>query len=278
MVYTYNREAQDKYSPSSREPFLTLDKDKLFAMDTKKDHQYRLRIMTYWSKAGLFALGAKVHFGVGIDKRSVVCPNMIGDGICPFCQVQAKIRGDKKYEMDSSEVRVKFRYYSNIVNMETLSKGVVVWSYGPQIFFPIKQIMDSGEYGDITHPVEGRDLLIKREIRMGRVVDAVYPAGNPTPIADENWLDQLVNLDTILPEPDIKLVEKLFKSHPWKVYEPTQRFVVPNTVEREQENLAEPAKPSPSIPVSQNQDVSPDSRMDRVKRLEEKLRSSHNLE
>lgn len=219
MPFAYKKEAQDKYSQSTFEPFIKVDKDKQFSLDPKKDGDYRVRLMPPWSQEGVFAKGTKVHFFVGSEKQTVICPNTLGKDLCLFCKVHGLIKSDPMYLADTADIRPNYRYYSNVVDMKNPGKGVMLWSYGPQIFFPLKKVQDSGEWGDITDPVGGYDILISRQVR-GKVADAVNPAPRPSAISDENWLDQLINVDEILPDVDEGLVKRLFNSHPWKVYEP----------------------------------------------------------
>lgn len=240
--FKYNKEGQDKNTQGNFEPFLNIDKKKTFRLDYKKDGDYKLRLLPPWSNEGAFAKGVLVHFGVGLQKKTVICPNMIGDDLCPYCHIHAIIKSEEIYQADSDAIRATAQYYSNIVNMKDTASGVLVWGYGAQLFFPIKKIQDSGEFGDITDPEEGREILINRQVR-GKVSDSVYPAGKISMIQNPDWLDDIVDLDTILPEVDKALVEKLFKSQPWKVYEPKTRVqgadlktseTKPDVVEREE--------------------------------------------
>lgn len=227
--YKYNKDAQDKYSQSAFERFLKISKEEEFALDPKKDGDYLVRAMPPWSAEGVFAKGTKVHFRVGLESRTVVCPTVLGEVGCNFCYVHAEIKADERFKLDSAAIRPNFRYVSNMVNMNE-AKRVQVWSYGPQIFFPIKKIQDGGQFGDLTDPIEGRDIIINRQVR-GKVTDSVYPSPKMTALINPDWLDQIYNLDKVIPDVDEKLVKRLFDSHPWKVYEPNNKnrvISVPN--------------------------------------------------
>lgn len=219
--FKYNKEAQDAYSQGNFERLLKVPKEKEFSLDSKKDGDYKLRIMPPWSKEGAFARGSKIHYNVGVEKQHIVCPNTVGDNLCPFCYHHALIKSDEMYQADSNSIRPAYRYFSNVVDMNNPKGGVKVWSYGPNIYYPIKKLQDSGEFGDLTDPIEGHDIIINRQVR-GKITDSVFPTNKITALLDPDWLDQIVDLDTILPEVDQGLVDRLFKSHPWKVYEPKQ--------------------------------------------------------
>jgi len=218
-VFAYKKEAQDKYGQKSFEPFIKVPKEKQFALDAKSDGDYEVRLMPPWSSEGIFAKGTIIHYFVGAEKQIVICPNTLGPNLCPFCRVHSEIKSDKMYLADTEAIRPNWRYYSNVVDMKNPGRGVLLWSYGPQIFFPIKKVQDSGRWGDVTNPLEGYDFLISRQVR-GKVTDAVNPAPQPSHLLDDRWLDQRFNIDEVVPEADEALVKSLFASHPWKVYEP----------------------------------------------------------
>jgi len=184
------------------------------------------------------------------------------EGSCPFCKVHAKIRGDEVFNADTTVIRPSNRYYSNVVDVKKPQTGVMVWGYGPQIYFPIKKLQDSGEFGDLTDPKEGRDIIINRQVR-GKVTDSVYPSNKISMIENPDWLDQLVDLDDILPSVDFKLVERLFASHPWKVYEPSGREVDHNLTSGMEPKHEEPSK----------QPVEEVDRMAQINSLEARLRA-----
>jgi len=230
-VFAYKKEAQDKYGQKSFEPFIKVPKEKQFALDAKSDGDYEVRLMPPWSAEGVFAKGTIVHYFVGAERQIVVCPNTQGPNLCPFCRVHSEIKSDKMYLADTEAIRPNYRYYSNVVDMKNPGRGVLLWSYGPQIFFPIKKVQDSGRWGDVTNPLEGYDFIISRQVR-GKVTDAVNPAPQPSHLLDDRWLDQRFNIDEVVPEADEALVKSLFASHPWKVYEPRGTLRAANTLDK----------------------------------------------
>jgi hypothetical protein len=217
--FAYNKDNQSKVVSNQSEPFLKgVPKQKQFALDTKQDCQSIIRILPPWSAEGIFALGTSVHWRVGVQSAAFICPNTVAEDKCPFCRVRAQYRGEwEKYQADLVIIGAKDRYYSNVINLQNPNLGPLVFGYGPQIYSFLKQFQESGQFGDITDPMQGRDINIARSVRGKKITDVVYPSGMPTPLMNPEWLDQMTNLDTILPEPDFELVDKCFKSHPWKV-------------------------------------------------------------
>lgn len=55
------------------------------------------------------------------------------------------------------------RYFAQVVNLEKLDDGWVLWEFGPKIFDDLLDILGTEDKGgDVTHPVTGRNLLIDR--------------------------------------------------------------------------------------------------------------------
>jgi hypothetical protein len=220
--FQYKQDNQSKFQPNQTgEPFLKVDKKKQFTLDTKQDSNTILRILPPWSAEGLFALATSIHWRVGIKSEAFVCPNTRYENACHFCRVRAQYKGEwEKYQEDLKVIGAKDRYYSNIINLQNPALGPLVFGYGPQIYGFLLQFQQSGQFGDITDPMYGRDINIARSVRGKKITDVVYPSGNPTPLMNPDWLDQMMSLDTILPEPDLDVMTKAFKSHPWKIINP----------------------------------------------------------
>jgi hypothetical protein len=248
--FQYKQDAQSKFQPNaSGEPFLKVDKKKQFTLDTKQDSTSVLRVLPPWSHEGLFARATAIHWRVGINSIAFVCPNTVFENECLFCRTKQQFRSEwEKYQADLTVIGARDRYYSNIINLQNPGAGPLVFGYGPQIYGFLLQFQQSGQFGDITDPMYGRDINISRTVRGKKIVDVVYPSGQPTSIMNPEWLDQMTDLDTILPEPDLEAMVKAWKSHPWKVINPDG----PTTVV-----MPPPANVTSQVQVNPNTFVSP---------------------
>jgi hypothetical protein len=270
--FSYKKEGQNKYSLSI-EPFLKgVKKEQLFTLPTDKDSQSKIRILPPWSAEGAFALGTIMHWGVGLQKKMFICPSILSIGACPFCIVHAKIKSDKKYENtnDLQAVRPVKRYYSNVAVIGKAEN--MVYSYGWTVFNALQKLQDSGEYGDFTDPMNGRDIIINRTVQGKKITDTVYPSGSPTPVENADLLEKMWDLDLILPEPDLDGIVKAFESHPWQIYEPG--------VSRTAANKQEPVTPTSQelTPDEQLKEIvssneSQESKMEKLTRLQQAINS-----
>lgn len=251
--YTYNKQNQQEATPDQFTPFLknlpkfesgkNKGKDKMYVIPTDKSSDTnRFRILPPWSAEGLMAKVKRVHTFVGMKKESYVCSESEEEGSCPFCKAVGKMGRDEKYKADVDEVKSKIRAVFNVVDVTDESLGCLVFSTYSTIYFEIKKIQDSGEYGDIMDIEHGRDIKLMREVHgKGKFTDKIYPAAEKSLLCNPDALDELIDLDTVFPEIDKDGLLRAFKSHPWKVYSPTTNIVVPADSPHESKQETKPA-------------------------------------
>lgn len=144
---------------------------------------------------------ARVHFGVGPNKRMVVCPQTIGQP-CPVCEQVNKLwqMGGEENERMARSLRATERYYYNVID-RTLQEGdegyneVMVFSSGVTIFQAIATMIVDPDFGDVTDPEAGFNLIINRQKGEGRSVSYTVSAQpKQTPLGLDNWEEKAVDL------------------------------------------------------------------------------------
>lgn len=249
MVFKYNPDSQKKYDAPARESLINIDKKFQLKIDGKSASDTTVRILPPWSEEGSIIKGTKYHF---LMSKMFICPDVLGEHQCRFCLEKAtKMSGKENYEKykpDADEIRAKAQYIANAGHVDspaTIMKGVLVFAFGTQIYDGIMAIQRTGRWGDISDVMEGRNLFIQRRINSGRVVDSVQALPEITTIPNENWVDDIHDLDEIFPEPMPRAdVERMFAAYPWKVYEPTVSVQVPRTYDGTPEAKKETKKES----------------------------------
>lgn len=143
---------------------------------------------------------ARVRYNVGPNKKMVVVP--INDNEpCPIKDfVDALFKtGDKDDEKLAKRMRATTRYYFNIID-RSLEEGdegygeVMVFGCGASIFTDVLGLIVDPDYGDITDPENGYDIIITRT---GTGLDTEYKVNarpKQTPIGFDDWEDKLVDL------------------------------------------------------------------------------------
>lgn len=280
MVFKYNPEEQNKFNPGGNS-FMSVTTDKMF---TPQAGQYKVRILPPWSAKGLISKFMKTHWALGIAQLRTVCPEMHRAGSCPYCYAASVMRGNsyEKYKDDIQTARATDRYFSNVINLAEPHKGVLVWAYGKIVYKQIKSIQDSGDYGDITDDTNGTDLTLVRTGTGRQIQDTIYPVRQSTRLANPAWLEEMFDLDAVFKEPDVDAIAEAFKSQTWKVWDggnPSKRVAqaeIPPEPARVnyEDQLKAPEVVTPSATV--DTPSSEQSRLDRLKGLEDKLRKTAN--
>lgn len=184
-----------------------------------------------------------VHYGVGkteSNKRGsmVVCPTTHGeDKPCPVCELskqyfELSTKKDDKYSKQAKSLFRKKRVYYNAISrdedlaayvMEKDEDGNMKWTNtksesefpespikvlgtGVGIFKDILGLIIDPEYGDVTHPEEGLDLIITKtgsgqynteyDVKTVRKESPTIPEDAPQDLLD-NWQDMYNDLEPL---------------------------------------------------------------------------------
>jgi len=181
----------ERYSSGNRDNYL----DGNVTTYTPKEGDNWLRILPpTWPNAEHYALDLYVHYEVGPDNNTYLCPEKMRGIPCPLCAElkRAKAAGESEYAraLDSG-----LRLAAYIVDREGADKGVQLWMYSPTIDREIlEQSRDrrTGEILMIDNPATGYDIEFKRT---GKGLHTKYTgikiARQPSPIEDK-YIDYAV--------------------------------------------------------------------------------------
>lgn len=185
------KEKQTQYDKTSKTDF----KKNFF--DPKQDKN-NVRILPPWSEEGIWYREVPYHYGVG--GKSVVCPKRLLNKPCFVCDKVAEFRksGDKELGLLADELRPKMRIYYNLVDLDDTGKGVQVYGSGVNVFKDLLYYDLDEEWGNITDADKGYDIIITREGKGKTSKYQVKLKKNPSPIASEEWLNTLNNLDNMV--------------------------------------------------------------------------------
>lgn len=126
------------------------------------------------------------------DGKFVYCPSFTtaGELDCPICDLVNQLyksgnSGDKDL---AGQLRRSRKYWVNIIAREKGDKGgdtgtgPVIFTAGVTVFRALQTLINSPDYGDITHPDEGFDLIINRKGEKLETQYSVMPRPRPCPI------------------------------------------------------------------------------------------------
>jgi hypothetical protein len=111
------------------------------------------------------------HFHYNVGKNpGILCPKRNHGEDCPICDFASKLwrdgveNSDDTAKREAKKLFARKRYYSPILVRGEESKGVRVWSYGKMAYETLLSYVLDPDYGDITHPETGTDIVMTYNI------------------------------------------------------------------------------------------------------------------
>ena len=132
----------------------------------------------------------ELFFHYNLNNRSYLPPISFGrpDPIEEFAQ-KLKASGNKEDYQLSKKLEAKMRTFAPVIVRGEESQGVKFWGFGKTVYQELLSIIADPDYGDITDPVNGRDVVV--EFISAEESGASFPKTNirvkpnQTPISDE---------------------------------------------------------------------------------------------
>ena len=139
----------------------------------------------------------ELFFHYNLNNRSYLSPISFGrpDPIEEFAQ-KLKASGSKEDYQLSRKLEAKMRTFAPVVVRGEEKQGVKFWGFGKTVYQELLSIIADPDYGDITDPVNGRDVVV--EFISAEESGASFPKTNirvkpnQTPISDEPDVLELV--------------------------------------------------------------------------------------
>ena len=142
-------------------------------------------------------LSLNYFFHYNLNNRSYLSPISFGrpDPIEEFAQ-KLKGSGSKEDYQLSRKLEAKMRTFAPVVVRGEEKQGVKFWGFGKTVYQELLSIIADPDYGDITDPVNGRDVVV--EFITAEESGASFPKTNirvkpnQTSISDEPDVLELV--------------------------------------------------------------------------------------
>lgn len=103
-----------------------------------------------------------MYFHYRVAERTLTSPLAYGDSD-PMDEFAHRLKnlGGKENMKLYNALKAKERYYAPIVVRGQENKGVVFYAFGKSVLRTFLQYLTTPDWGDVRHPVEGRDLIVK---------------------------------------------------------------------------------------------------------------------
>ena len=138
-----------------------------------------------------YGMDVYVHYGVGPDRQSYLCPAKHDKGPCPICEERERVANDD--EEYAKELAPKRRVLFYMIDRDHERDGVQAWA-SPWTFdrdvSKISVDKRTGEVLAIDHAFEGYDIEFEKKGQGARTEYlGVSVARRSSELGDESWLD-----------------------------------------------------------------------------------------
>jgi len=144
------------------------------------------------------------YYNIG-KERGLLTPHQFGNPD-PIQELINKLReeGSKEsYEL-AKKLYPKMRTYAPVIVRGEEDKGVQIWGFGKMVYQALLGLMLDEDYGDITDPLEGRDIKVVCSKQPGKkwAMTEVRPRGkqsllSETPAQVKEWMSNIPNMDDL---------------------------------------------------------------------------------
>jgi len=164
------------------------------------------------------------HYGVG--GQNFLCPKKNFSDGCPACDFASQLwregtaKDDKESLKMAKDMFPRQRFMSPVLVRGEESKGVQVWAYGKRAYETLIGLVLNPEYGDITDPEDGLDLVLHYGKPPGVAFPEtkITPRRKASPLCDPTYggpekckqiLDSVPDLSTIYKRVSTQEVQKI---------------------------------------------------------------------
>lgn len=145
------------------------------------------------------------YYNIG-NNPGLLAPHQFGNPD-PIQDLINELRSDSNnkgsYET-AKKLYPKMRVYAPVIVRGEEDKGVRLWAFGKMVYQSLLNIMLDEDYGDITDPLEGRDVKVVCTKAPGRqwATTEVRPRGKQTKLSPQSkqakeWLTEIPDLDSM---------------------------------------------------------------------------------
>jgi hypothetical protein len=186
--------------------------NKLSGNNSRRDRMWRpqegeeatVRLLSFPDNDGQPFKERWFYYNIG-NSPGLLAPYQFGKPD-PIQELINKLRDDgakESYEL-AKKLYPKMRCYAPVVVRGEEDKGVRLWAFGKTVYQSLLNIMLDEDYGDITDPVDGRDVKVICTKAPGRqwAMTEVRPRGKSSALASsvdktQEWCDGIPDLDDL---------------------------------------------------------------------------------
>jgi len=153
-----------------------------------KEGANHIRIMPPWNETvKRWWMEQTVHWNVGPHKARVACLLKHGGGRCAVCEYVNTLNatGDGASAEVAKDMAPQWGVEFSIIDLDAPTLGIQTYRAGRQIMNGILDYDSAEDYGDVTDPLKGFNIIIQRGPRGSQPLYTVRATRNQTPISAE---------------------------------------------------------------------------------------------
>ena len=116
----------------------------------------------------------ELFFHYQFENKTMVSPVTYGrpDPINEF-STKLKSTGVKDDWIQGKRLEPKMRTYAPVIVRGQESEGVKFWGFGKTVYQELLSIIADPDYGDITDPINGRDITVENRLQQKQAINMV---------------------------------------------------------------------------------------------------------
>tara|TARA_B100000700_G_scaffold301682_1_gene371184 strand:+ start:1271 stop:2056 length:786 start_codon:yes stop_codon:yes gene_type:complete len=166
----------------------------------QEGEEYAVRLLSFPDNDGQPFKEQWFYYNIG-NNRGILAPYQFGKPD-PFQELITKLRDEgtkESYEL-AKKLYPKMRCYAPVLVRGEEDKGVRIWGFGKMVYQSLLNVMLDEDYGDITDPLNGRDVKVICTRQPGRkwATTEVRPRGKESKLAENP--EEVSNLISSIPD------------------------------------------------------------------------------
>ena len=120
----------------------------------------------------------------------------------------------------ANQLRAKQRFFSPVIVRGEEDKGVRLWGYSKTVYENLLNLVLNPDYGDITDPENGTDLVISYGKKAGQMFPStdIQPRRRSSALDDDSskareWMEAEIPYDSLFVTKTTEEVEEIFRRH-----------------------------------------------------------------
>lgn len=185
----------------------------------EEGQEYTVRIVAFPDNDGQPFKEIQWYYNIP-NTRGIVAPFQFGKKD-PVQELISKLREEgtkESYEM-AKKLYPSMRTYAAVVVRGQEDEGVKIWDFGKTVYQKLLGIMLDEDFGDITDPLEGRDVKVVCTKPQGKTYATtdVMPRGKASKLSNnpkqmEEWLNNIPNVEDLYTQKSYEEISSALES------------------------------------------------------------------